>query len=224
MSTTTDRWSRQWVDRRPTGLRFTETMTGPVTLGETDPLTGSTRYDDRTTLTFRLTIATNDVRRFLADRQHSATATGWVECEAFGGRSPVTWGEFNLFVEEPAGVRTMRYRLWFTDAAGHALTLRAHKTVVDDRGADVWPDTTTLYTQILVGHVPQTEDETAVVTAAGVLRIPLLAFARQLTTFRTRGASRRDRVTALLRFEGFFLSQLWRTYGGRARSKVRRQS
>ncbi len=207
----------------PAALRFTETMTGPVALGETDPVRGAeVGRREGTALTFRLTIETEDVDRFVADRAHLADATGWVECEALGGRFPVERGEFNLFVEEPEGGRTMRYRLWFTDAAGHPLTLRAHKRVTDDPGLDVWADTTTLYTQLLLGHVAESGDPDAVVTAAGVLRIPLLSFARQLTTFRTRGVTLGDRASALVTFQSFFIGQLWRAYGRRARAAVRR--
>lgn len=206
----------------PVALRFTETMTGHITLGETDPERGYAqgRADD-TRFTFRLTISTDDVDRFVRDPAHLGTARGWVECDDLGGRLPVEAGWFNLFVAESPRVRTMRYRLWFTDAVGHALTLRAHKTVTDDPGADAWADTTTLYTQILVGHV-EADDTEATVTAAGVLRIRPLDFARQLTTFRTKGRSLRARGSGMATFGGFFMGQLWRTY--RPRLPGRRSS
>lgn len=208
----------------PAALRFTETMTGPLALGETDPVEGAkVGRREGTELTFRLTIETEDVHTFIAEPDHLADATGWVECEGLGGRFPVERGLFNLFVEDRGGGRTMRYRLWFTDAAGHPLTLRAHKRVADDPGLDVWTDSTTLFTQLLLGHVDQTRDDDAVVTAAGVLRIPLLSFVRQLTTFRTRGVTITDRASALVSFQSFFIGQLWRVYGRRARAAVQRR-
>lgn len=210
-------------------LRFTETMTGHVALGETDPERGRVLgRAEGSTLTFRLTIGTEDVARFVADPAHPATATGWVEAEALGGRFPVERGEFHLFVEEGAGLRTMRYRLWFTDAAGHALTLRGHKRVLDDPGADVWADTTTLYAQLLLGHVPATpgdptgRGEDATVTGAGILRIEPVAFARQMTTFRTSGGSWAGQAAALAAFGRLFLGSLWSTYAARAVARVRR--
>lgn len=203
----------------PVALRFTETMTGHITLGETDPERGYAqgRADD-TRFTFRLTISTEDVDRFVQDPAHLGRAEGWVECDDLGGRLPVEGGWFNLFVAESPRVRTMRYRLWFTDAAGHPLTLRAHKTVTDDPGVDAWADTTTLYTQLLIGHVAADDDD-ATVTAAGVLRIRPLDFARQLTTFRTKGRSLRARGSGMATFGGFFMGQLWRTYRPRLRGR-----
>lgn len=201
------------------GLHFTETMTGHVTLGEADPERGRvTGHAERSRLTFRLRIATDDVARFVAEPQHAGTAEGWVEADALGGRFPVERGEFNLFVDEAGGLRTMRYRLWFTDAADHPLTLRGHKRVLDDPGADVWADTTTLFVQLLVGHVsadpddPTGRSEPATVTGAGMLRIEPLAFARQMTTFRTTGGSLPARVAALRAFGELFLGSLWSSY------------
>lgn len=210
-------------------LRFTETMTGHVALGETDPERGRVLgRADGSDLTFRLTIETEDVARFVTDPTHPATATGWVEATALGGRFPVERGEFHLFVEEHAGLRTMRYRLWFTDAAGHPLTLRGHKRVLDDPGADVWADTTTLYVQLLLGHVPATpgdptgRGEDATVTGAGVLRIEPVAFARQMTTFRTSGGPWTSQAAALAAFGRLFLGSLGSTYAARAVARTRR--
>jgi cholesterol oxidase len=204
---------------RPVGLRFTETMTGHVTLGVSDTERGHEQgRRDGTAFTFRLTISTDDVDRFVREPAHAGVAQGWVECEPLGGRLPVEKGEFNLFVEDSPRVRTMHYRLWFTDRAGHALTLRAHKTVSDDPGADAWADTTTLYTQVLIGHV-DADDTDATVTAAGILRIRPLDFARQLTTFRTSGGSVQDRAAGMAAFGSFFLGQLWRVYATRLRRR-----
>ncbi len=201
------------------GLRFTETMTGHVTMGESDPRRGqATGRAEGSRLTFRLTIGTDDVQRFVAEPAHAGTAEGWVEADALGGRFEVERGEFNLFVDEVDGLRTMRYRLWFTDAAGHPLTLRGHKRVRDEAGPDVWADTTTLFVQLLVGHVATDprdatgRGEAATVTGAGVLRIEPLAFARQMTTFRTSGGSLRGRAAALAAFGQLFLGSLWSTY------------
>jgi cholesterol oxidase len=205
---------------QPVALRFTETMTGHVALGETDPQRGYEQgRRDGTVLTFRLTISTDDVDRFVREPAHQGVAEGWVECEALGGRLPVEHGEFNLFVEVSPRVRTMHYRLWFADTAGHPLTLRAHKTVTDDPGVDAWADTTTLFTEILIGHVVPADDAGATVTAAGILRIKPLHFARQLTTFRTTGGSVRDRAGGMASFGSFFMGQLWRVYAARLTSR-----
>lgn len=220
MSPATSSTSRAEPAAGPVGVRFTEKMTGYISLGEADPWQGHDqgRQDDAR-LTFRLTISTEDVRRFVADPAHTAAAEGWVECEALGGRLAVERGEFHLFVADSPHRRKMLYRLWFHDGAGHPLTLRAHKVVTDDPGADVWADTTTLLTQILIGHVEAHTDASAVVTAAGVLRIRPLDFARQLTTFAASGPSTYARLAGLSTFGGFFLGQLWRVYGWRMRGR-----
>lgn len=222
MTTAHSSETRTGAERAPSGLRFTEKMTGYVALGETDALQGHRLgLRDDTRLTFRLTISTDDVRRMVNDREHSAAAEGWIDCDALGGRLAVERGEFNLFVADAPRRRQMLYRLWFADGAGHRLTLRAHKMVDDDAGLDAWADTTTLFTQVLIGHVDVANDADAVVTAAGVLRIRPLDFARQLTTFRASGPSVRDRASALALFGGFFFGQLWRVYGPIVRGRAK---
>lgn len=52
--------------------------------------------------------------------------------------------------------------------------------------------------------------------AAGIVRIQVLDFLRQLTTFRTDGGTGEiSRTSALARFGAFFLGSLWDVYGGR---------
>ena len=113
--------------------------------------------ESRTALMFHLTITADDIDTFIADREHEAVAEGWVECEALGGRLPVERGIFNLFVDQEGdrSRKRMLYRLHFRDGEGHPLTLTGHKVVEDDPGFDLWRDTTTLFTQILRGHVEE---------------------------------------------------------------------
>lgn len=198
-----------------TTLRFTEEMKGYVGFDETDYLAGFDRGKrDGNFLMFRLTIEMDDVERFVQDPQHPGTATGWVECEALGGRLDVERGWFNLFVEakEPRR-KLMLYRLFFTDGAGHALTLSGFKDVKDDPGIDVWHDTSTLYTRILRGHVPAEGDEGAEVVATGIITIHVLDFLQQLTTFRTTGPSLAARAEGMAAFGRLFLGKLWDVYG-----------
>ncbi|WP_101832120.1 hypothetical protein [Frankia canadensis] len=225
-------------------MRFTETMRGFFAFDTNDPQRG---YDqgraDGTGLLFRLTIETDDVDEFLASPRHQAVANGHVGCDALGGRRPVIDGEFNLFVaddgatpgsgrngaqprgaqrrgtqtRQPSRNRRMLYRLPFTDAAGHPLTLNGFKVVRDDVGLDLWSDTTTLYTRIYAGHVglgpgaDLTTEPDARVVGAGILRIYPLDFLRQLTTFRADPAGLAG-LAGLARFARFFLGDLWRVY------------
>jgi len=202
-------------------LQFTEEMKGHVVFGQTDPGGGgATDGEPGAALMFHLTIVVDPVDRFLHDPRHRARARGYVHCDELGGRLPVTDGVFNLFVEEgDPGLRRMLYRLQFTDVVGHALTLGGYKTVRRQHlpPLDVWPDTTTLYTRIVRGHVDDVDDPDVEVVASGVLRIRALDFARQMTTFRTSGPTRRRRTGGHSRFVAFFVGQLWAVYVRRHR-------
>ena len=199
-------------------VRFTEQMKGWVTLGETDPSAGLRRaraLGHR--LMFELTITAPDMDEFVVDVDHPGTAAGFVRSDLLGGHLPVERGWFNLFVapkgQAGPGTREMRYRLWIRDASGAPVTLSGFKTVRNDRGIDVWTDTSTLLTTLLRGHVPP--GGTAPVIGAGVLRIQPLDFARQLTTFRAHG---RTPVRSLGEFGAFFGRALWGVYGPGARA------
>ena len=205
-----------------TGLEFTEEMKGYITLGETDYQRGARQgKDDGTFFMFHLTIDTDDVERFVADPRHEGSARGWVSCEALGGRLPVEKGIFNLFVdsEDPTLTR-MLYRLYFADGVGNPLTMSGFKRVKDDPGLDLWSDTSTLYIKMLKGHVDADGESAAEVVAAGIITIYLLDFARQLTTFRTRGGSAGDQLKALVAFGKLFLGKLWDIYGRRVEESV----
>ncbi|MBV6699989.1 patatin-like phospholipase family protein [Kitasatospora aureofaciens] len=198
-----------------TCLRFTERMTGTVAFGAADPGAGPAPGDrPGEDLSVHLTICADGLDRFLASPRHEAVVSGEVHCEALGGRRPVESGTFNLFVEDsdPEHLR-MLYRLFFTDRAGHPLTLSGCKNVSEDSGHGLWADTTTLYTRILRGHLGAGEEEGAEVVAAGVIHIHLPDFLRQLATFRVRSDTALDRLAALGRFGQFFAGRLWDVYG-----------
>ena len=220
--------ARQWcdaqgiaytpIDRKPwssgTSVRFTEEMAGYVRVGAGDPAPVRRHQDGDVPCKFHLTIDTGDLDSFIAQPEHAATAVGWVESAVFGGRRPVERGRFNLFVdqEDPTDKR-MLYELWFTDDQGRQRTLAGHKVIIDDPGLDLWPDTTTLYTKILDGHVDRsTMDQRRWSIAAGILRIKPMMFARQLTTFRSSGGTFAERAGAMSRFARLFTGALWDVY------------
>lgn len=201
---------------RQTTVAFTEDMAGHVGLGEKDYRKGQRAGEDQgTALMFRLTITVDDLARFVVDPDHVARAQGYVHCEALGGRLPVERGVFNLFVDQadPADKR-MLYELWFRDGSGRPLTLAGHKVIHDHPGLDLWADTTTLFARVVDGHVSlsEAEGEDAGVVAAGIIRISPMAFARQLTTFRSTAAGRFGGVAGILRFGRLFTGSLWDVY------------
>lgn len=206
-------------------LQFTERMTGAFSFAEADYRAG---YEAGrlagNRLEFRLTIATDDVDSFMADPQHPATATGYVSCDPLGGRFPVQQGTFNLFTAAGPATRHMLYRLYFADATGRPLTLAGYKDVRPGPLTAVWPETSTLYTRILNGHVPVADggsSATEGLAGSGILRIPPADFAWQLTTFRVHGPTLAGRIRALDSFGELFLSELWQVFGP-ARQLARR--
>ena len=153
-------------------VRFTEEMLGHVTFGELDFARGSQpNRDGSGAFKFHLTIEVEDIESFSNDPLRPATAVGWIESDAFGGKLPVQRGWFNLFVDVEPGVKHMLYRLWFRDGVGNPLTMTGFKLVKDDAGFDVWKDTTTLFTRVLGGHVEEVDDDTATVVASGIIII-----------------------------------------------------
>lgn len=198
-------------------VSFRERMRGFVTLGERVPEVGFKHGKAaRTALTLTLAIDVADIDRFVQQPDHAARATGTLTCEALGGELTIDDGVFNLLVDEadPAHKR-MIYRLFFHDGAGRPRTIYGVKEVADDPGFDLWPDTTTLYTRVLAGRVPVGGEESAEVTAAGIVHVHMLDFFQQLTTFRARGEGLHERALAFARFGRLFFGKLWDVYGRR---------
>jgi hypothetical protein len=194
-------------------VRFTEEMLGHVTFGESDFERGAKAgRDGAGALMFHLTIEVADIERFSSDPLRPAGAAGYLQCDALGGKLPVEQGWFNLFVDVEPGVKHMLYRLWFRDGVGHPLTMTGFKLVADDAGFDVWKDTTTLFTHVLRGHVPEGGDAAAEHVASGILRIRIRDFAKQLTTFRAGGQGVGAQVGAIAKFGLIFLQQLVQAY------------
>lgn len=199
-------------------LEFTEEMKGWFAFG-TDGFAAGAEQGRRAgcSLMFHLTISTEDVHRFIRDRDHLARASGWVKSDVLGGRLAVGRGDFNLFVDDGPHRKRMLYRLFFEDGAGHPLTLSGFKDIRPNRVSHVWPETTTLYTRVLQGHVDAGGEAGAVLVGSGILRILPQDFARQLTTFRVRGGTRPGRLEALGGFADLFVGQLWHVFGARVR-------
>jgi cholesterol oxidase len=205
-------------------VRFTEEMLGHVTFGELDFARGAQpNRDGSGAFKFHLTIEVSDIESFGNDPLRPATADGWIESDAFGGKLPVERGWFNLFVDVEPGVKHMLYRLWFRDGAGHPLTMTGFKLVKNDAGFDVWKDTTTLFTRVLGGHVDEGDDDTATVIASGIIVIRARDFAKQLTTFRAGGPGIGAQLGGLAKFGVIFVQQLAEAYLRKGRARVHAQ-
>jgi cholesterol oxidase len=197
-------------------VEWTEKMRGWFAFGESDYEAGFERGRGAgCSLMFRLTIGTDDVDLFIDDPAHAASARGWIKSDVLGGRLCLSDGSFNLFVDAGLASKRMLYRLFFRDAAGHPLTLVGYKDIHTPRLTAMWPETTTLYTKILSGHLDAAQENPAALVGAGILHILPTDFVWQMTTFRARSSDDGGAVRGLASFGGFFVSQLWNVYGPR---------
>lgn len=198
----------------PTNLQFTELMRGYVQRGEDDYDKGfRTAELAGAGAAAELTIWIDDVSRFVTEPSHKSSAVGYVTCAPWGDRRPVT-GTFNLLVDSDSPARKrMDYRLHFDSEDGQPLTLIGFKDIKGSDGSDAWTDTTTLFTRILKGHVDDASTENDVqILGAGIIRIHLLDFLHQLTTFKVVGPTRGAEAHALDQFGTLFLGKLWDVY------------
>ena len=198
-----------------TSVRFIEVMTG--TISRRQPSSG-------VPFALHLTVNASNLRQFLVDPDHTATLSGWVDCRALGGRLAVERGTCNFFPRgEPRRAAGLRYWLIFRDRAGTPFTLRGEKYLRAGEPGRVWVDTTTLYVRLFEGQMGPGESDGQDGIAEGVVRIHPVAFARQLTTFRSEGRSAGVRARALIGFLAFFIGGLWSAYvlDGRPRRAAR---
>jgi len=199
----------------PVGIEFTERMAGFVSTGVTDDYEKGAEEAESAgrALDFVLTIHTDDVERFVAEPEHEARMDGTVRAP---GLSPdplaVSEASFNLFTEDPEHVatRTMQYRMKLSAEDGREYWFHGFKVIHDDRGLDLWSDTTTLYVTLYDGP-----GEDSPVLGKGILRIAPTDFMRQLTTMRaTEATGEKQALEAKAKFGRFFAGALVDTYGG----------
>ncbi len=198
-------------------LQFSEVMKGYVSMNETDYDAGFRKGSAADTpLTVRLTIRTEDAGRFITDPHHEAPVTGTVDYAPCGGERRIEKGVFNLLVDTQDPERKlMTYRLQFTDAAGLPTTIVGFKDVRPGAGHDPWTTTTTLFTRLLRGDVGLEAEDIAPIIAAGIIRIHMLDFLAELTTFRVTAPTVAGRLEALTRFGALFFGKLWDVYAAR---------
>lgn len=188
---------------RPVGLSFTERMAGTVR-----PAGGGASSD----AFFEATIVAEDAERFLTDRDHEAAIEGTVCVGALSGDPMrIADGRFNLFVPDPGRVETRRmvYRMPLVAVDGRTFFLRGEKTIHDDRGFDVWRDTTTLAVDI------RERNEQGPLRFTGTLTIGIADFLNQLRTMKVTGATGGgQRAKVLAGFAAFFGGELLKIFGG----------
>ncbi|HFE39204.1 MAG TPA: GMC family oxidoreductase [Gammaproteobacteria bacterium] len=86
--------------------------------------------------------------------------------------------------------------------------LAGYKEVKDDRGFDLWSDTTTLYTTLHKG-----KDKSGDIVGAGILRLGVVQLSKLLSTVEVSGTdSEVEKAKTVARFGSFFSGNLWDSY------------
>jgi hypothetical protein len=202
------------------GVTWRETFKGWLAFGQTD-FNQATLPAHREPVTAGVTVSIPDLDAFLSAQSDGGTrdqpamaadvTAGYIRCDAFDGDLSVRKGTFQAFV--PAGHREprsalhlrMRYELTLEGPGGRVYALEGFKLLENDPGYDSWSDSTTLFVEIR--HAGE-------MLAIGILRISPLGFLRELGTFCGTGGSRRERVSAVLRYQRYFAAGMARTYVG----------
>ncbi|WP_224366106.1 patatin-like phospholipase family protein [Hyalangium versicolor] len=186
-------------------LTFREMMSGPLALNETDPTVGAGK-GRHTPFTFHATISVDDMEAFIRDPAHAARLSAHISYPPFGEDIPAKRGSFNLFKSgDDPNTRLMTYGMAF-EHDGREYYLEGTKTIHDDRGPDLWRDTTRLYCRLHEGS-----DERGPVVGAGVLKLGLGDLLKLVSSMRSsrEGA---EGVRAVMHFGQFFLGTLWDIY------------
>lgn len=199
------------------GVLFTERMAGFIAPGSGAPGSGAPTHQDAYAagraanhrFAFVLTLATDDLDATLDDPDKRMTLDGTIDAPSLSS-SPlqVSDGKFSLLSRDPDRPDTtnMIYEMRLSAADGRCWSFRGIKYVHDDRGVDLWSDTTTLLVDV--------HDDAGALAARGILRIELDDFVKQLTTIAVTGTlSKTEQLRAKARFGRFFAGALFETYG-----------
>jgi len=160
---------------------------------------------------FRLTINIENIENFINDKELTAKATGYIESPLFGGRREVQDGVFNLFVESKVSkdfdsIKEMHYTFQFSNEFNETFNFYAFKNIHKQDISNMWKDTTTLYTQIFKDGSRETP------VYAGILRLNLKDFTKQMMTLNSNSKSCLDRIHSIYKFMNVFAGNLWEAY------------
>lgn len=196
-----------------TGVQFTETMRGYFGAGETEDYEKGFQIgkNSHSNFEFTLTIQTEDIDAFVADEKHQARMVGTMLAPALSP-FPMTAldGVFNLFIENPTAPdrKKMKYTAQLISREGKNFYFEGFKDIFNDKGIDVWKDTTTLFITVYGGS-----DATGAPIGKGKLIIRIADFMRQLRTVKAIHArSTSDGIRAVSAFGKFFAGNVFDTY------------
>ena len=186
------------------GIRFTERMAGTMQAANDGPATPAS---------FVVTVIADDAARLIEKRTHEAQLIGTVDIPALSA-NPLTivGGRWNLFIDASDRVETkqMVYSMPLIATDGRLFFMGGRKLIHDDKGFDLWRDTTTLFAALHEGA-----DASGSVLFEGALRIDPSDLVRQFGTLTVTGAPDfRTRAATLAKFGTFFGGALFQAYGG----------
>ncbi len=195
------------------GVSFTETMRGFISMNEkSDYKKAYTEgKKNKSPFDFTLTIQSQNVEAFDKDNSHKAELIGTVNCPALS-KYPITAidGVFNLFVNEDAEgiVKLMKYGMKLNTHEGASFYFFGFKEIKDDKGFDMWSDTTTLFITVYEGL-----DDQSPVKGKGILKIAIGDFIKQLRTMKAINADNtKESISAVAKFGKLFAGNVWDTY------------
>jgi cholesterol oxidase len=195
------------------GVSFTETMRGFISLSERADFKNG--YEEgrknNSPFDFTLTIQSQDVKAFSKDNNRKAELIGTVNCPALS-KHPISAmnGIFNLFVKEGPGekVKLMKYGMKLNTYEGASFYFNGFKEIKDDKGFDMWSDTTTLYITLYDGS-----DDKGNVKGKGILKIAMSDFISQLQTMKAiHGDNNKESLSVVSKFGKLFAGEVWDTY------------
>ncbi len=192
-----------------TGFQFKETMQGGFTLNATDTAEGKAQGEQADTLlVMHAAIDIKNLAEFIKSPDHLAGLTGTIDFAPLGMGMVASTGVFNLFkpTDDPT-LTLMVYELGF-EYQGEAYYLAGKKEVRQASIFQLWPATTTLYTQLHKGT-----DKSGAVIGAGILSLGVIALLKLLSTITVSNTSCfGEKIKAIGCFFCFFMAQLWKTY------------
>ncbi|MTI23152.1 GMC family oxidoreductase [Fulvivirga sp. RKSG066] len=196
------------LDLKP-GVQFTETMTGYFLMGETDDYDKgySLGKESDSPFEFTLTIQVDDIEDFIIDKQHEAAMIGTMTAPALSSKPLMAFnGIFNLFVDDAnrEGCKKMLYKADLISEEEKAYRFEGYKEIFDDKGFDVWQDTTTLFIDVY---------EAEKLIGKGKLKIKVMDFKKQLTTMTALNTNTKaEGLKAQAKFGKFFAGNVYDSY------------
>lgn len=195
------------------GVQFTQTMKGYFAIGESGDFEKGYvqgKAND-SSFEFTLTIISQNVDKLINHKDHEAEMIGTMIAPKLSAFPLMAYeGVFNLFIEddEKPGHKKMLYHAKLMSREGQKYYFEGFKDVYNDKGFDVWKDTTTLFITVYEGNHPNGK-----VLGKGKLIIEIDDFMKQLTTMdainSTTASEGRKAITA---FGKFFAGNVYDTY------------